>query len=99
MRSRIKFCLRFQAIAEMTTCSEWLVRIRLCLICYNIGMVIGSLMQDVAPLSILILLIPVWTHLRSGIDDPSHGSGRPRESWVFLTAAKYVCGDRPSSAS
>ena len=46
-------------------------------------------------------LMPASTLLRTGNKDCSRGSGRPRESCVFLIAAREgftVCGARPSSA-
>ncbi len=64
----------------------------------SIRTVIGSLILPGVPFRSLILLIPACTLLKTGIEECSLGSGRPREICMLLRAERYdfpVCGASP----
>ncbi len=50
--------------------------------------VMGSQGHDVVPDTALTRLIPAWTHFNMGNEDWSLGSGKPSDSYMFLTAAR-----------
>ena len=90
-----------QHTAQSTLFSGWEETSRWFLMRRRRSAVIVSLILDGVPCLALTLAIPACTLFSTGRDDWSRGSGRPSESCMFRTPARYdfpVCGDRPSSA-